>query len=175
LKVLSVANALAAPISSGKFTRRVTGKPETIDPCGLVPDKRACIDLSGQLPGGRLDGSNRKHMTVELACRPCSESDQFQPKRQRNTIWMVAGPCFYDPCSGPAASAPLANYRACGFGTTSGHSKWSDPFPLPGPARVSQTKMVSAAPRRIVTITASLGLRRNQPLGTRAKLHLRGR
>ena len=43
------------------------------------------------------------------------------------------------------------------------HRKRSDPFPPPGPARVSQTRMVSAAPRRIVTISASLGLRRGQP------------
>jgi hypothetical protein len=54
------------------------------------------------------------------------------------------------------------------------HRKRSDPFPPPGPARVSQTSTVNAAPRRIVTITASLRRRRNQPLGTRAKLHLRG-
>ena len=43
------------------------------------------------------------------------------------------------------------------------HRKRSDPFPPPGPARVSQTRTVSAAPRRIVTISASLGLRRSQP------------
>lgn len=43
------------------------------------------------------------------------------------------------------------------------HRKRSDPFPPPGPARVSQTRTVSAAPRRIVTMRASLGLRRSQP------------
>jgi|ERR1700682_3299569 len=46
----------------------------------ISTDKRASIQWSGQLPGGRLDGSNRQPMTFALArCLRC-ESDQFQPK-----------------------------------------------------------------------------------------------
>ena len=38
----------------------MTGKPEVMPPgWQIAPDKRACIDWSGQLPGGRQPETNR--------------------------------------------------------------------------------------------------------------------
>ncbi len=38
----------------------LTGKPEVMPPgWQIAPDKRACIDWSGQLPGGRQPETNR--------------------------------------------------------------------------------------------------------------------
>ncbi len=61
----------------------------------IAPDKRACIEWSGQLPGGRRPGSYFVHPPADrVVPDPCKNRGLIQPGNMTGTVFIILLNCL---------------------------------------------------------------------------------